>query len=242
MARFAKLILPGIVLILLPSRASYAVGGLGNFCLRLLGKAVSLLENPELRYETDLNLSPTLREGLWVSEPGFAARLERGRERISAATAREYARDPISRVSEITVGGQTYRVVLVLGKGTDSTGVFLARAPDGREVVIKQFKKESIMRNNLRDLEKHREAGVPVIRVRATDFSQRTAVIEYVRGISAHDILHEGLTHGFSLEDIALVRRRVEEFRQSHRSIRGLEDFNIYLEPSTGRFIVIDPW
>lgn len=222
-----------------------AAGGFAEACLRFLGKAVDYFGDPEAKFQTDPSLTAQRRDLLWLEEPGFRNRLERATEGYLAQAAAAFAGTPLARAQEFTIEGDRYRVVQVLGDGSDTrpNGVFLCIGPDGRQVVVKKFKDETTLRNNNAEMEAYRGRRTPTLGELRVDASQNIVVLEYVRGIPVTEVLspNRALLNRFDQADVAMFRRRYDEFRRRNPTLPR-EEGNIFFDVSSGRFVVIDPW
>lgn len=117
-----------------------------------------------------------------------------------------------------TVGGTVYETVRLLGKGKGGYS-YLARTPDGEEIVLKKIHHEPCdyytfgdkMRAELADYERLLSADIPMPRMLGDDEKQEIILKEYIPGPTAYELILGG-----NLPEWCLAR--AEEIAEQARS------------------------
>ena len=211
-------------------------------CLIYLKKVAVSVFDHVVEGESD-NLTQEDRDRLWVHEPSFQNKLEKATVKLLESTKGKSLEIP----KIVEVNGNFYPVIRFLGEGAAGGDgkVFLVQTPQGPRVA-KKFVNNSRMNDNLDRLRRYRTQGIPALAIieNGVDQQKNTALLEYVRGVSVYDILHNGQDLGFGFAEIETVRRKYSEHcnKFSRWPIPSSESFNVFLDIKTGQFIIIDPF
>ena len=185
---------------------------------------------------------PRLTAGSWLQDRVLQAKLRKilAEELVRIRPGAEKYLGALPPGSRISVAGAEFTVVAFLGDGYHGA-VYLADGPTGRKAV-KQFKVTIEMLNNLKVLEKMAEDGVPTAKVWEVDEVNKTAVLDYVEGLSVSKLLNSSGPLGLSLAEREQIQKHFDQFERLVLPFwPQFKNQNIIMDFNSGEFIVIDP-
>ena len=135
--------------------------------------------------------------------------------------------------------------VAQLGHGSEGN-VYLMQTAAGKLEVFKKFHSttpQTQVRESMNALKKLKRAGVAAPKVFAVDVKQKTAHFEYVEGFVVDSLITRRENFDLTEEEAELIASKFHEFVITSRQLSeasNYEEYNVVLEFSTGRFVVID--
>ncbi len=98
------------------------------------------------------------------------------------------------------------------------------------------------MRARLNQLEKLAEDGVPTSKIWEVDETNKTAVLDYVEGLSVSKLLNSVSLFGLNPAEREQIKKRFDQFQRLVLPMwPKVKDQNIIMDFNTGEFIAIDP-